>query len=87
VQTTVFPGEDALDLEHIMNQKYLSFWMFQSLEAFNDYRRTGIPEMSNPLGTPLRLPYPVAEINRNPNTPLDINNVTIYDIPVWWAQH
>lgn len=85
-QTTVFPGENALDLEHIMNQKYLSFWMFQSLEAFNDYRRTGIPEMNNPLGTPLRLPYPVAEVNRNPNTPLDINNVTIYDIPVWWAQ-
>ncbi len=84
-QTTVFPGANALNLEHIINQKYLSFWMFQSLEAFNDYRRTGIPEMNNPLGTPLRLPYPVAEVNRNPNTPSEINNVTIYEIPVWWA--
>ncbi|ODS86337.1 MAG: hypothetical protein ABS46_01225 [Cytophagaceae bacterium SCN 52-12] len=86
-QATVFPGENALALEHIIEQKYLSFWMFQSLEAFNDYRRTGIPEMQNPQGTPLRLPYPVAEVNRNPNTPSEINNVTIYEIPVWWAQH
>ena len=84
-QGTVFPGEDGLTLDHIIKQKNISFWMFQSLEAYNDQRRTGIPEMNDPRGTPLRLPYPPSEVNRNPNTPANINDVTIYEIPVWWA--
>ena len=84
-QGTVFPGEGGLTLDHIIRQKNISFWMFQSLEAYNDQRRTGIPEMNDPRGTPLRLPYPPSEVNRNPNTPSNINDVTIYEIPVWWA--
>lgn len=85
-QGTVFPGENGLTLDHIIKQKNISFWMFQSLEAYNDYRRTGIPQMNDPRGTPLRLPYPPSEVNRNPNTPADINDVTIYEIPVWWGK-
>jgi hypothetical protein len=84
-QGTVFPGGAGLTLEHIIKQKNISFWMFQSLEAYNDQRRTGIPAMNDPRGTPLRLPYPPSEVNRNPNTPPNINDVTIYEIPVWWA--
>jgi hypothetical protein len=84
-QGIVFPGEDGLALDHIVQQKNISFWMFQSIEAYNDFRRTGIPLMNDPRGTPLRLPYPPSEVNRNPNTPSDINDVTIYEIPVWWA--
>lgn len=84
-QGNVFPGADNLTLEHIIGQKYISFWMFQSIEAYNDQRRTGIPQMNDPGGTPLRLPYPPSEVNRNPNTPPDINDVTIYERPVWWA--
>lgn len=85
-QTVVFPGENGLTLEHIIKQKNISFWMFQSLEAYNDQRRTGIPGMNDPGGTPLRLPYPPSEVNRNANTPSEINDVTIYEISVWWAQ-
>jgi hypothetical protein len=85
-QGTVFPGEDGLSLEHIIGQKNISFWMFQSIEAYNDQRRTGIPTMNDPRGTPLRLPYPPSEVNRNPNTPADINDITIYERNVWWAQ-
>ncbi|WP_236979553.1 SusD/RagB family nutrient-binding outer membrane lipoprotein [Membranihabitans maritimus] len=85
-QGTVFPGESGLTLDHIIKQKYISFWMFQSLEAYNDQRRTGIPEMNDPRGTPLRLPYPPSEVNRNRNTPSDINDITIYEKPVWWAK-
>jgi len=84
-QGTVFPGENGLTLEHIIKQKNISFWMFQSIEAYNDQRRTGIPQMNDPRGTPLRLPYPTSEISRNPNTPSNINDVTIYEIPVWWG--
>ncbi|MEQ6119482.1 SusD/RagB family nutrient-binding outer membrane lipoprotein [Reichenbachiella sp. MALMAid0571] len=83
-QGEVFPGEGNLSLEHIINQKYISFWMFQSIEAYNDYRRTGIPQMNDPGGTPFRLAYPPSEVSRNPNTPSNINDITIYEIPVWW---
>lgn len=84
-QGKVFPGEGGLTLDHIIEQKYISFWMFQSIEAYNDFRRTGIPQMNDPRGTPLRLAYPPTEISRNPNTPSNINDITIYEIPVWWA--
>jgi len=77
---------DELTLDHIIGQKYISFWLYQPLEAFNDFRRTGIPEMNNPIGTPLRIPYPISEVNRNPNTPTEINDVTIFTTPVWWAR-
>ncbi len=85
-QGKVFPGESGLTLDHIIEQKYISFWMFQSIEAYNDFRRTGIPQMNDPRGTPLRLAYPPTEISRNPNTPSDINDITIYDISIWWGQ-
>lgn len=85
-QGGVFPGDDNLELEDIIRQKYISFWMFQSLEAYNDMRRTDIIQVNDPRGLPLRLAYPSSEISRNPNTPSDINDVTIYEIPVWWAE-
>jgi len=85
-QGEVYPGEAELDLEDIILQKYISFWMFQSLEAYNDIRRTGVLELKDPRGLPLRLAYPPSEINRNPNTPSNINDITIYEVPVWWAR-
>ncbi|SHG06790.1 Starch-binding associating with outer membrane [Fodinibius roseus] len=85
-QGEVFPGANNLELNHIIRQKYISFWMFQSIEAYNDVRRTGIIEMNAPQGLPLRLAYPPSEVNRNPNTPSEIDDNTIYEIPVWWAE-
>ncbi|MEK6481790.1 SusD/RagB family nutrient-binding outer membrane lipoprotein [Catalinimonas sp. 4WD22] len=86
-QGSVLPGIDDLTLEHIIKQKYISFWLLQAMEAYNDWRRTGIPEMRHPEGTALRLPYPLDEVSRNPNTPSNINDITIFTIPVWWDQN
>lgn len=74
------------NLNHIMTQKYLSYFMFMPIEAFNDMRRTGIPSFTSTRRNVIRLPYPNSEVNRNPNTPTDINEATIYTTPVWWAR-
>lgn len=73
-------------LNDIVSQKYISFFMFNPIEAFNDWRRTGIPQLTSQRRQVLRLPYPNTEANRNPNTPTEINEVTIYTTPVWWAR-
>jgi hypothetical protein len=86
-QGTVFQGASQLTLNDIIKQKYIYFWMFQPVEAFNDYRRTGIPEMQNPYGVIKRFPYPADELERNPNSPTNIDEQTIYTIKVWWAKN
>lgn len=87
-QGTVFTDDANLTLEMIIKQKYLSFFMFQPIEAYNDYRRTLIP---SPLynktdGFPFRIIYPESETARNVNTPKDIDLVTIYTTKLWWAK-
>ncbi|MBN1144203.1 MAG: SusD/RagB family nutrient-binding outer membrane lipoprotein [Bacteroidales bacterium] len=86
-QGTVFPGFSQLSLNDIIEQKYIYFWIFQPVEAFNDYRRTGIPELQNPYGVIKRFPYPADELERNPNSPTNIDEQTIYTIKVWWAKN
>ncbi|MBN1926750.1 MAG: SusD/RagB family nutrient-binding outer membrane lipoprotein [Prolixibacteraceae bacterium] len=86
-QGTVFTDNESLNLEMIIKQKYLSFFISQPIEAWSDWRRTGIPSLYNTVeGIPLRLPYPNTELARNSNAPTDINNVTIYTKKVWWAK-
>lgn len=87
-QGGVLPGAAGLTLDHVMTQKYISFWLVQAEEAFADVRRTNIPDVNrfvHPDGFPLRIPYPLDEIDRNSNAPTHINDVTIYTIPVWWG--
>jgi hypothetical protein len=80
-QASVSVGEASLDLQAIITQKYISFWLFQPVEAYCDYRRTGIPTMSNPVeAPPSRFPYPDGEISSNPNVP-----DKSYKDKVWWA--
>ncbi len=73
-------GDDLFKL--IMNQKWIA--MMYSFEAYNDWRRTGEPELTpNPLAgqdIPRRFPYPTDALTYNPNTP---QNVTIWD-HIWW---
>lgn len=86
-QGNVFTSDDKLTLNMIMKQKFLSFFMMQPIEAFNDYRRTGIPSLYNTVdGVVKRLPYPKGELATNSNAPTDINNVTIYTKKLWWAK-
>ena len=79
---TVSVGEGNLTLENIINQKYIAFWLFQPIEAYNDYRRTEIPSLNNPVSAPPnRFPYPQDEVAANPNVP----DRTIQN-KVWWAE-
>ncbi|MGV8879361.1 MAG: SusD/RagB family nutrient-binding outer membrane lipoprotein [Sphingobacteriaceae bacterium] len=74
------------DLTSIMTEKWKA--MFGHIEAYNDFRRTGLPVLTpRPQSAgailnyiPKRLPTPTTESDSNPNAvfvPLDK--------PVWWA--
>ena len=72
-------------IQRIIEAKYVA--LFLTPEAFNDYRRTGFPQLSpysSGTGTPQlprRFIYPAAEsLHNSPNVPPDI---TIFD-RVWW---
>jgi hypothetical protein len=81
-KSNVAVGESNLELEDIITQKYISFWLFQPIEAYNDYRRTSIPTMNNSVSAPPnRFPYPQDEVAANPNVPAR----TIQN-KVWWAE-
>jgi hypothetical protein len=75
--------------EQILTQKYIA-WVGNAIEAYNDWRRTGIPTLSLPLNTtgdnpaviPQRMPYTPNELTRNPNAP---NPRPKTDVKVWWA--
>jgi Starch-binding associating with outer membrane/Susd and RagB outer membrane lipoprotein len=56
-----------VSLQAIVNEKYIA--LFQNLETWNDYKRTGFPVLE---GTPpRRLTYPFTEREANPNIPPD----------------
>ncbi|MBT9395204.1 SusD/RagB family nutrient-binding outer membrane lipoprotein [Hymenobacter sp. NST-14] len=79
----VFVGAANLTLQNIITQKYISFFVYQSIEAYNDYRRTGFPTLQNPKNSvffPRRFPYPQSEIATNKD---NVPNATIGD-GVWW---
>lgn len=83
-QPTVSVGEPALTRKNIITQKYISFWIYQSLEAYNDYRRVDadFPTLTNVQGAPpRRFPYPQAEIDANG---ANVPNVDINTNGVWW---
>lgn len=86
-QGKVFTSDSNLTLDMIIKQKFLSFFMMQPIEAFNDYRRTLIPSLYNTKdGIPCRIIYPDAEIAQNINAPENINLVTAFTIKLWWAK-
>ncbi|MDB5202024.1 MAG: hypothetical protein JWQ27_1433 [Ferruginibacter sp.] len=82
-------GTQANKLQQIVTQKYIAF-TGMDIEAYNDYRRTGIPTLALPLVTagdnpsviPKRYPYVASELSSNPNTP---NPRTKTDVKVWWG--
>lgn len=77
----VFPGAGSLTLENVISQKYISFWLLQSIEAYNEVRRTGIPILNNSVeAVPRRLPYPNSELSSNNE---NVPRVQLTD-GVWW---
>ncbi|CAG5002519.1 hypothetical protein DYBT9275_02910 [Dyadobacter sp. CECT 9275] len=83
----VLPGSGALVLSDVIKQKYIYFYQFQPIEAYNDVRRTGVIPLTDPTGRASRLPYPVSEITRNTSTPTDIDNISALEArtKVFWA--
>jgi len=76
----VFPGDD-LEQHHIIKQKYIALWPYGSVEAYSEWRRTGYPELTNPLGEPpLRFPYPQNELTTNAENVPDVQLTN----GVWW---
>ena len=84
----VSPGAEKLTLQDIIFQKYIYFYQYQPLEAYNDVRRTALLKVTDPTGRPNRIPYPVSEVTRNTKTPTDIDNISTFEprTKVFWAK-
>lgn len=76
-------------LQEIMTQKYIGAYEQESIETYNDVRRTGIPTMQNPnnnlanFGFPERFPYASSEVTANP---ANVPAVNIFHDKIWWNQ-
>jgi len=77
------PGNE---LNEIITQKYIAFYEAEASEAYNDYRRVGVPTMHNPnnatAGFVNRFPYAISETSSNPSHVPDID---VFVNKVWWA--
>jgi hypothetical protein len=77
-------------IERIIEQKWLALNSISSLEAWNDYRRLGIPNIPNslqapaPTARPLRLMYPETERMTNNTEASKQGNDDIIQNRVWW---
>lgn len=77
----------ALTLADIIRQKWIAFFYFQPFEAYNDWRRTGLPAFINnhPISPPpVRFPYPQAEIDANSENVPNISGIQVFTNPIWW---
>ncbi|MCF1713697.1 SusD/RagB family nutrient-binding outer membrane lipoprotein [Flavihumibacter sp. RY-1] len=87
-RSKVFPGASSLTVKDIVLQKYIFYFQFQHVEAYNEFRRTGLLAVTDPLGHAFRFPYPQNEVSRNANAPQGINDQTIYSSVnrLFWAE-
>lgn len=83
---------DAL-LKRIGNEKYISFFETESIEAYNDIRRwkamgNGLVELKHkdPTKFPKRYTYGNSEVSNNPNVGNTFGDGSyVYHEDVWWA--
>jgi len=83
-------GTTAQKRRQIIIQKYISF-VPNPIEAYNDFRRTGYPQLSvaqnasgdDPSTIPKRYTYPPNEVARNPNAP---KPRPLTNVKLWWGQ-
>lgn len=74
--------------KELMTQKYIAFYEFEAVESYNDYRRTGIPDMHNPNnltatgGFVNRFPFAISEVSSNPS---HVPSIDVFKNKVWWA--
>jgi hypothetical protein len=75
------------ELNEILVQKYIGFYEFEAIEAYNDYRRVpAFLTLNNPnnvtTGFVWRYPYGISEVSSNPDNVPDIN---VFTDKTWWA--
>lgn len=75
-------------LKEILTQKYIAFFEAESMEAFNDYRRTRLVTLNNPanssanFGFVERFPYASSELSSNrAHVPV----INVFNTKIWWA--
>ncbi|MBA4302291.1 MAG: hypothetical protein C0433_19635 [Cyclobacterium sp.] len=85
---TVSPGIGSLTQKTVVYQKYIYFFLYQPIEAYNEFRRTGLFAVTDPGGSATRFPYPIIELTRNRNTPTGIDDFTILNrsTKLFWAK-
>lgn len=77
-------------VDRIIEQKWLALTGISSIEAWNDYRRTGLPQIPNSLqapsanARPLRMMYPETERMTNNEEASKQGNDVITEAKVWW---
>jgi hypothetical protein len=70
--TVKYGGNNATGLTQLLNQRYLALFRHSGLEAYFDYRRTGVPTFNTGPGTgngtriAMRFRYPISELTSNP---------------------
>ena len=76
--------------EQIITQKWIAS-VGNGIEAYNDYRRTGYPNLAPALNAsgddatlPKRFPYPLSELTANGGAEGQNANIRT-NVPVWWA--
>lgn len=80
-------GAENLTMDAIIGQKLIYLYQFQTIEMYNDIRRTGVLEATNPKGRANQFTYPDSELNRNPNVPTSVTALSIFDdgTKLFWA--
>ena len=79
-------------INRIIEQKWLALNSISSIEAWNDYRRTGLPAIPNSLqaptanARPLRMMYPETERMTNNEEASKQGNDLVTEGKVWWDQ-
>ncbi len=83
--------DDAADkITRIIEQKWLALNSISSIEAWNDFRRLGVPAIPNsleaptPATRPLRLMYPETERMTNNEEASRVGSDDMFSQGVWW---
>lgn len=86
-------GSDAVQEQAIIYQKWVSLNPYGYLEAYNEYRRTGYPNVPLSILTgvtatnlPTRIPYPLTEYNTNGINVGAEGNVDSFTSKIFWAK-
>lgn len=91
-QAIVNLDDTAEKITRIIEQKWLALNSISSIEAWNDYRRLGIPAIPNsleaptPSSRPLRFMYPETERMTNNEEASRMGSDDMLNDPVWWDQ-